>query len=160
MFHTQKRKEKRLSEPIICNKDNAWLGVAWYFWYDIEDAVFWGNSAKKATGYYEVYRAEIDCSDVLDTVFNEDHYKFWVRQMEKIKKRFAATGENPTLKQLNDYFLQKGIWSKFTGIMFQDIGSSKDYQFIKEFQYKKRIQLAVYQKIWSNFAYHYEGKCV
>lgn len=137
------------------------MGVAYYFWYDTEDAANWGITSKRRTGYYEIYKADLECENVLDTVFNEEHYLFWQRQIKKAELVFAKAGYSPTLKQVNDYFLQKGIWSKFGGIMFQDISSNPNYYFVKEFQYKKRIQLAAYNlDIMSNFAYHLEANCV
>lgn len=161
MFHTQEKRLVVLKSPVPCSKDNAWLGAALYFWYDEQDAVFWGINSKRATGYYEIYSADIDCEDVLDTVFNEEHYLFWINQIKKAEKTFMMSGAKPTLKLLNDYFLQKGIWLKFGGIMFQDISPNPQNYIVRDFQYKKRIQLAVYKPpIISNFAHHFEGKCV
>ncbi len=162
MYHTQEKWEKRLSEPIECTKDNAWLGVAWYFWYDEDDAHFWGITSKKRTGYYEIYSADISDENVLDTVFNEEHYLFWVKQIEKAQKVIAKkTGRELNLKQLNDYFVERQIWTKFSGIMYQNIPEKGPNEIVKDFHYKKRIQIAVYDLgIMSNFAHHAEGKCI
>lgn len=161
MYHTQEKREVRLRQPMKCIKDNAWLGIAWYFWYDLEDAFFWGITAKPSTGYFEIYSSQIDCENVLDTVFNETHYLFWKKQIEKAQAAFLKAGAAPTLKQLNDYFYQKGIWSQFGGIMFQNIANTQNYYIVKDFQYKKRIQMAVYNlNIITNFAHHNDGKCV
>ena len=161
MYHTQEKRDKELTGPIICRKDNAWLGVAWYFWYDDQDAFFWGQVSKNKTGYFEIYKADLECVNVLDTVFNEEHYLFWVKQVEKAKKAFLKSGKNLTLKQLNDYFLDKKIWSQLDGIMFQHMAESGDAFIVKDFQYKKRIQLAVYNvDIIGNFALSSTEKCV
>jgi hypothetical protein len=161
MYHTQEARQERIKEPINCTKGNAWMGVAWYFWYTEDDAVFWGIASKRNTGYYDVYKANIDCENVLDTVFNEQHYLFWVKQIKKVEALFLKSGETLGLKQLNDYFIQKGIWSKFGGIMFQDISNNPNSWIIHGFQYRKRIQIAVYNKeIIDNFAHHFNGKCV
>ena len=161
MFHTQEKREKRLSAPVKCIKENAWMGVAWYFWYDSEEAFFWGLNSKRRTGYFEIYSADIDCENVLDTVFNEDHYQFWKKQIEKAQTAFIKSGINPTLKILNDYFLDKKIWASISGIMFQDISNREGYYITEGFQYKKRVQLAVYKsEIIANFALHNEGQCV
>ena len=157
MFHTQEKRTKQLKEAVACVRNDAWLGVARYFWLDIEDAKFWGITSKKNTGWYEVYSAEIDCEDVLDTVFSEEQYNFWIRQIKKAEAAFKSkTKVRPTLKDLNDYFLDHGIWSKFGGIMFQDIANNEWHYIVKGFQYRKRIQLAVYKPdIISNFAHHF-----
>lgn len=161
MFHTQEARGSILSGSIPCYKDNAWLGAAHYFWDDEQDAVIWGRLSKNRTKYYDIYSADIDCKNVLDTVFDETHYNFWVKQIKKAEVVFMKAGLKPTLKQLNDYFLQKGIWIRFGGIMFQDISSNPDNYIFKSFQYKKRIQLAVYNTdIISNFAHYFNGKCV
>ncbi|MCB0410288.1 MAG: hypothetical protein KDD29_08715, partial [Flavobacteriales bacterium] len=68
-YHTQEKRKNRLSGPIICTKDNAWLGEGYYFWVSEDDADFWGMNSKRKTGEYEIYSAEIDCSNVLNTVF-------------------------------------------------------------------------------------------
>lgn len=161
MYHTQEKRGSRLIAPLVCRKDNAWLGNAWYFWYADDDAVFWGNVGKKGTGYYEVYEADIDCRNILDTVFNEEHYIFWVRQIDKVQLRFAKLGKELTLKELNDFFKTNGVWSKFDGVMFQDISGNQKNYILGQFQYKKRIQLAVYNyNIITNFALAFEGQCV
>lgn len=161
MFHTQEKRECLLTEAIPCVREDAWLGVAYYFWYDEQDAISWGINSKRKTGYYEIYAADINLEKTLDTVFNEEHYLFWIRQIEKIAKRLTVAKKEVTLKSINDYFFDKGIWSQFSGILFQDISTNNNTYLVKGFQYKKRIQLAVYDVlIISNFAHHFTGKCV
>ena len=52
----------------------AWGSIL--FWLDLEDAEEWGNKSKRGSNYYEVYQSEIQIDNILDTVFNEDHYFF------------------------------------------------------------------------------------
>jgi len=52
----------------ISKRKDAWLGEAYYFWDDLEDAHKWGTKSKKDTGYYEIYKAKINCEDVLDII--------------------------------------------------------------------------------------------
>jgi len=161
MYHTQERREKRLSKPILAKRKNAWLGLAYYFWMDEIDAIHWGDSSKRRTGYYEIYQAVIDCENVLDTVFNEEHYNFWIKQIEKAaRKIIISTGRKATIKEINQYFTEKAKWSDVTdGIMFQDLPSSEDL-LVVSFYYRKRIQLAVFNiKIILSFEFHSEQKC-
>lgn len=104
-YHTQENRKEELTEPIICIKDNAWLGVAFYFWENEDDADFWGVKFKNKTGKYDVYKAKIISDDILDTVFNREHYYFWIKQVEKAAKNFVKkTGSKPSLKEINDFF--------------------------------------------------------
>ncbi len=161
-YHTQEKRRYELKEPIICEKDNAWLGVGYYFWFDEGDAVYWGMKFKTKTGKFDIYKSQIVSEDILDTVFNQEHYEFWLKQIEKVAKNFVKkTGNKPTLKEINYYFHEKGVWKDVDGIIFQDISENPVHFLVKDFQYKKRIQLAVYKKqIICNFAHHYEGECV
>ncbi len=160
-YHTQEDRGGKLSNPIICDKDNAWLGKAYYFWESEDDANFWGIKMKTKTGGFDIYKAEITLDNILDTVFNREHYYFWVKQIEKAAKNFVIkTGSKPTLKEVNDFFKEKNKWTKFDGILFQDISENPVHYLVKEFQYKKRIQLALYNKTkMINFALHYTGEC-
>lgn len=154
VYHTQEKRHQVLTGPCECTRDDAWLGNGYYFWYDLDDAEKWGRECKVATGRYDVYKAKVDCSDVLDTVFNEEHYLFWLRQIEKAAKQIVIkTGQKPTIKELNDYFKQRAMWSEVTGIMFQDLPTNFNYLMVKPieyrykkqpFAYKKRIQIVVY----------------
>lgn len=161
MYHTQEKWQERLVSPVICRRKDAWLGNGYYFWDSDVDAIHWGNSSKTSTGYFEVYKANVDCENVLDTVFNEEHYRFWVKQLEKaaghIKKK---TGMNATIREINQYFIERANWSdKATGVLFQDLPNSQDLLISKLF-YRKRIQIAVYDlHIISNFAFHFEMEC-
>ncbi len=170
MFHTQEHREEKLNAPIICLRDDAWLGEAYYFWYEEFDAHRWGKTSKKRTGKYEVYTSRIFCENVLDTVFNEEHYLFWLKQIEKVATRIIKnTGEKPTLKEINDYFKERATWEEVDGIMFQDLPSNHRFLKVKPieyrskkraFIYRKRIQIAVYDlKIVNNFVLLSVEKC-
>lgn len=161
MYHTQERREKRLSKPILCQKNNAWLGVAYYFWNDEIDAIQWGNTSKNQTGYFEIYKAIIDSENIIDTVFNEEHYNFWLKQIEKAAKHISKkSGMKASLKEINQYFKNKAKWSDLTdGILFQDLPNSEDL-LVRNLYYRKRIQMAVYKlEIINNFAFHSETGC-
>ena len=161
MYHTQEKRRTKLTSPIMCINDNAWLGEGYYFWNDILDAIFWGHESKKRTGYFEIYNAEIDCENILDTVFNEEHYNFWVKQIEKAAKHFIKTADvKPTIKEINEYFTEVSKWTnKFNGILFQDLPYSKDL-LVQNLYYRKRIQMVVFNlDIIRNFAFHSDMKC-
>lgn len=161
MYHTQEKRGRRLEKPLLAKRKNAWLGVAYYFWKEEVDAIHWGNKSKNSTGYFEVYKANIDCSDVLDTVFNEEHYYFWLEQIEKAaKKIIKITNRKATIKEINSYFSEKARWREsITGIMFQDLPKSEDL-LVLDFYYRKRIQLAVFNlEIILTFAFDFDMKC-
>lgn len=42
MFHTQEDRGYTLTKPLLCSRKNAWLGTAYYFWGEEEDAIRWG----------------------------------------------------------------------------------------------------------------------
>lgn len=160
MYHTQEKWARKLSNPIATTNKHAWLGNAYYFWYSEEDSVFWGITAKKNTSYYEVYKAQIDCDNVLDTVFNESHYHIWVKNVEKALQILVKDGKNVTLREINNFFKAKGIYDGIDGVMFQDITNNRGYWIVDKFQYKKRIQLAAYNlQIISNFTFYFESEC-
>ncbi len=161
MYHTQEKWRTRLNSPIPTTNQDAWLGDGYYFWYYENDAVWWGRTAKKRKGYYEVYKATINCENVLDTVFNEAHYNFWIENIERAIAKFMKSGKNSlTLKYINDFFNEKGFFDGIDGVLFQDISDNPDNWIVKKFQYKKRIQLAVYKlTIISNFVLEFEAEC-
>lgn len=76
MFHTQGFDIPYLIKPQKCVREDAWLGKGYYFWKEEQDAVFWGLTAKRWYGKYSVYECIINCENILDTVFNEEHYNF------------------------------------------------------------------------------------
>lgn len=162
MYHTQEKRKYRIYKPIITYSDDAWLGSAYYFWYNIEDAHFWGNRKKTKTKNYQIYSADISFTKVLDTVFDEQGYNLWLRVIEKVAKKVKQNkkGFKPSLTDIND-LLKDEIFSKeFNGVLFQDIPKSETLVHVRGFFYRKRIQLAVYNlRIVSNFTFNYEGKC-
>jgi len=50
MYHTQEYRGDILPIPIVCRRDDAWLGEGSYFWYDIDDAHDWGKKSKRRKG--------------------------------------------------------------------------------------------------------------
>lgn len=155
-FHTQEnRGAEKLKSPIKCYRDDAWFGDAHYFWENLDDADYWGKVSKRATGQYDVYTCHIDCSNFLDTVFNEEHYRAWLNSIEKLALKFKnELGKELSLKELNDYFRDKGLYKEIEGIVFQDISANQRHFLIKGFQYKKRIQLAIFnEKVIKDFVF-------
>jgi len=158
MYHTQEKWDNVLAKPVLCKRPDAWLGTAYYFWHDILDAHRWGNGAKTKTGWYEIYEASINCEDVIDTVFNEKVYFWWLEQIEfaaKEIRRLRSSNKKPTLQQLNDFIKKTPEWQDVAGVLFQDLPDTFDYSVIEPtetrygyryFAYKKRIQLALYKK--------------
>lgn len=162
-YHTQEcRGTEKLKFPIICNRNDAWFGEAYYFWNTIDDADYWGEVSKRATGKYDVYSSTIDVEDFLNTVFNEEHYNAWVDAIEKLALKFKMElGKALSLKELNDYFREKGLYKDISGVIFQDISNNQSHYLIKGLQYKKRIQLAVFNKrCIESFVYLHTGKSI
>ncbi len=161
LYHTQEKWEHKLIMPVLTKNPEAWLGEGYYFWYYENDAIWWGRTAKKRTGYYQVYKAEIEFENILDTVFNEEHYIFWVKNIEKaIEKYIKTQKEEISLKYINDFFKDKGIFDGIDGVLFQDITNNPDNWIVKKFQYKKRIQLVVYNlPIINTFTHKFEAQC-
>jgi hypothetical protein len=145
MYHTQENRGTVLTKAISCTRTDAWLGEGSYFWHDRADADTWGKLSKKDTGIFDVYKAKIDSEFILDTVFNEEHYFFWLKAVERVAGEIKRiTGYKATLKDVNQYFLDKGQWDEMDGILFQDLPSSNEKTLVKGFFYRKRIQLVVY----------------
>lgn len=161
MFHTQEKWQLRLTQPIKSTNPSAWLGNGYYFWDDEIDALDWGKSSKRSTGFFELYIAQIISENILDTVFNREQYEFWTSQIAKIAKTILKkTGKKPTIKELNEYFLEKGTLSELDGILFQDLPSKPEKSLVEGLFYKKRIQLVVYNlSIINNFRYKSEWRC-
>ncbi|MCH8494498.1 MAG: hypothetical protein LAT57_02545 [Balneolales bacterium] len=162
MYHTQEKRGLDLTQPIICIRDDAWLGDGYYFWDDEDDAIRWGTSSKKRTGRYQIYTADIATDNVLNTVFNEDHYRLWLRLVEKAAKHFLKkTGLKPSIKDINDFFREKAEWDEVDGILFQDIPLNDTYTHVRSFYYRKRIQLVVYNLgIIRGFSLYSEAPCI
>jgi len=162
MFHTQGYHIPYLTEPKLCTRDDAWLGHGFYYWSEETDAIYWGKVAKKRYKKFSVYFSDIIGDDVLDTVFNAEHYKFWVESMEKVAEYlYKKTHRKPTIADINSYFLQRGGWDKkVPGIMFQDLPANETMTKVVGFYYKKRIQMAVFDsRIIANFIHHFDGEC-
>lgn len=165
MYHTQEKWPQQLTAPIICDRKDAWLGEGYYFWGVLQDARIWGRTSKTTTGVYQIYSAEIDCTNVLDTVYNEEQYTWWMEQIEKVAATLQLKSKGapkPTKWQVYQYIREKGIWkaANITGILFEDQTENPERSRIDKFYYKKRIQLVAFTlDIVSGFAFHLEQKC-
>jgi len=152
VYHTQEGRPKKLSEPLICKRTDAWLGVGYYFWIDEESAHNWGSSSKRATGKYDIYIAELTEENILNATFNETEYYFFVKQIELARKNLAKKLETITLAKVHRFLADK-IWPSLgiKGIIFDDIPHNPTrgnivYSDIKPLYYKKRIQLVIFDK--------------
>lgn len=173
-YHTQEfRYDSELSVPLKCTMDNAWLGMGYYFWIDLEFAQYWGEDFKsKKNGYYDIYTAQIDINNCINAVFNEEHYLFFRRCIEKSIEHFTKHNLPVTLKEIHEFLLNK-FWKEhgITGILYDDLPYNpnnkanrkysvveyKEYHQIKYFYYKKRIQIVVFNlKNVHNFELHLE----
>lgn len=164
-YHTQEyRHTGCLDEPILCKYYEAWLGHGYYFWTELEFAKFWGEDFKKGqTGYYDIYIAHIENSNLLDTVFNREGYEYFVSILELTINKIKEYDSSVTLAKVHR-FLRDEVWGKegITGIIFDDKPSNpsnknRTYSAINPLYYKKRVQVGVFDKnIIYNFEIHLE----
>ena len=158
MYHTREKRENRLFAPVLCTRRDAWLGHGYYFWDDIKDADVWGVNSKRKTGFYEVYKGVIESENILDTVFSEKDYHFF---LETINMATAdcqkKTGRMPEISDICRYLMRVAKWDTvLDGVMFSDSPTTD----IKRFNYRKRIQLALYNpNSLTSFEFVKEGRC-
>jgi hypothetical protein len=153
-YHTQEcRISGVLEEAKPCRRTDAWLGFGFYFWTELEFAHYWGIDSKmQNTGSYDIYDALIPEENILNTVFNEEHYLFFFAKVEHAIQHFKDlhVRKKEILSKVNRY-LTDNVWSKvgITGILFEDIPQNntfRTYSEIPPLYYKKRIQLVVFDK--------------
>ena len=144
MYHTQRDDGTILSEPILCERRDAWLGTAYYFWDDINDAKKWGINAKN--NKYIVYEAIIQTNKILDTVYNEEDYKFLLSAFRQIASTvYNTTGRKLTKNHIAHYLNEKTDWKNNVDVILMcDVPTSQTE--ILPIPYRKRIQAAVYNK--------------
>jgi hypothetical protein len=85
-YHTQefRKDQMKLNEPIQCKGKNAWLGVGYYFWCELEFAQYWGEDFKMdKTGFYDIYEAFLNCENCINAVFDEEGYYFFRDKIEE-----------------------------------------------------------------------------
>jgi hypothetical protein len=161
-YQTLEKRKIRANFAGYCLRTSAWLGSGYYFWSDELDAMRWGQDAEYRSKHYEIYKSEILFDDVLNTVFNEQDYNFYVKIIEIAAEYFIKKiNERPSIKLINDYMREHGIYQNIVGVLFQDLPTSKSYSLVQNLFYKKRIQLCVYNKnIILSFNYHLDGECL
>ncbi len=151
-YHTQEwRASMVLEQPIPCTASNAWLGIGYYFWTDLEFAHYWGKDCKLRTGAYDIYRASLDVEKCINAVFDEEGYFFFRRKVESTIRYFSENDQEVTLQKVHR-FLADNVWRKLgvTGIIYDDLPSNprnKDriYSEIPNLYYKKRIQVVLFE---------------
>lgn len=159
-YHTQEYriKDSELDFPIICRDSKAWLGTAYYFWLDEDFAHYWGKDFKNKTGYYSIYKCEIEDIGLLNTTFNREHYYFFLEKIESLLIFMKEKNIKINLKELHRLLKEK-FWDKLgiNGIVYDDLPNNnykknRTYSAFEPLYYKKRIQLAVFNpKLINNF---------
>lgn len=158
MFHTQEKRDNRLYQPILCTRRDAWLGHGYYFWGDEYDADVWGITTKKKTGRYEVYVATIEGEQILDTVFCESDYQFFLEAIQKvISDCRSKSGRSPSIADVCSYLMNVAKWNTIlNGVLFSDTPNTE----IEKFNYRKRIQMVLYNlKCLVSFKFLKEERC-
>jgi hypothetical protein len=168
-YHTQECRfnSQPLEEPIKCKGRTAWLGIGYYFWTDVEFAHYWGKDFKsKATGYYDIYNANLDTDKCINAVFDEKGYLFFKESIEEALDHFEKKGLPVNLETVNR-FLADNIWKDIgvEGIIYDDKPTNpfskidRVYSEIPDLYYKKRIQIVVFNlKNVRNFELHLESQ--
>ena len=169
-FHTQKRKEPliKLKIPMPGEGYEQWLGDGYYFWEDKDFAVWWGRRKKcgpeNKTRYWDIYEAElfIDEENFIDTVFNENDYRQFVKKIENFADRYSKKYRvRPTLTEFNDFIADYNVWPDIEAIRFQDVPENNEFVKVTGFYYKKRIQIRVNNPdLISNFVHLNHFICI
>jgi hypothetical protein len=150
-YHTQEyRTTGTLEAPLKCKAKYAWLGIGYYFWTELEFAKYWGEDAKKSTGYYDIYKALLKTDQCINAVFDEEGYFFFRKKIEETIDYFVKNGQPAILERVNR-FLADNIWPALgvEGIIYDDKPtnpkqSDRIYSEIPDLYYKKRIQVVLF----------------
>lgn len=162
-YHTQEYRGCELDSPIPCKRFDAWLGNAYYFWNNTVDAHKWGQDYKCRYPHFsfQICSAELDFTNCLDTVFNEDHYNLYLDIVEQAKIFFGINrildpkfDQKDIAKITNFIFNGKrdqfamgelfAIEEQIDIILFADTPLKEDSSYLRGMSYRKRIQAAVY----------------
>ena len=160
-YHTQECRASKLEQPLKCVRVDARLGGGYYFWIEEEYAHFWGVISKSESEFYDVFSADLNIKNCLNTVFNEAHYIFFRKKIDEAIKQFKSLKIPVTLEMVN-HFLAVTVWKQYgiECIIFDDKPTNKPkknliYSEIPDLYYKKRIQVVVFDlKNISNFELH------
>lgn len=151
-YHTQEFRgnSPSLEKPIKCKTKIAWLGIGYYFWTEVEFAHYWGEDWKSNTGSYDIYKSLLNIDNCINTVFDEEGYFFFRKNIEDTIDHFREKGIDVTLEQVNR-FLADEIWPNLGihGIVYDDKPvnprkSDRIYSEIPDLYYKKRIQVVLF----------------
>lgn len=152
-YHTQEYRGESswLKAPLQCDHKNAWLGIGYYFWTEIDFAEYWGQDSKSGqTGYYDIYTAHLNCEKCINTVFDEAGYYFFRDSIEETIEFMKDSGVTISLEQINR-FLAERIWVRLgiEGIIYDDKprnprNPERKYSLIPPLYYKKRIQIVIF----------------
>lgn len=151
-YHTQEFRpdSEPLLNPIKCSTKNAWLGIGYYFWTELEFAKFWREDFKNNTGFYDIYKAYLDYENCINSVFDEEGYFFLREKIEETINHFKSKNVSVALEQVNR-FLADNIWEEIgvEGIIYDDKPtnpkkSDRIYSEIPDLYYKKRIQIVLF----------------
>lgn len=175
VYHTNEDRGEKTKKPVFAEGNHQWLGDAFYFWQDYEFAEEWGynricNKSKYRKGeftHFDIYEANLNIDfpsdEVIDTVFNQEDYRKFLEKLEWFAVKYKSEFETkPTLEEFNDFIYDFDLWKDIKAIRFQDLPtkSNRDYLKIKNFYYKKRIQIAVYDiSILSSFEHIQNLEC-
>lgn len=152
-YHTQEFRsyQQPLTQPVMCVSSNAWLGIGYYFWTDIEFAHYWGQDSKKRrTGFYDIYWAHIEEDNLINACFSEEGYFLLKDSIDAVITHFQMNNMEVTLEEVTRY-LADNYWTQMgvTGIIYDDLPQKvnmhgRTYSVIPPLYYKKRIQIVVF----------------
>jgi len=163
-YHTQECRPEKLKQPIGVS-ESARLGIGHYFWLEEDFAHHWGRISKTNGGSYDVYTADLNIKNSLNTVFNEEGYLFFRKMIKRAIQHLQKINVNVTLEKVNR-FLADYVWKAYniSCIIYDDKPTNKPkkkliYSEIPDLYYNKRIQIAVFDlEDISNFALYLENQ--
>ena len=171
-YHTQECRGTILDHPLKCTDRKAWLGFGFYFWLELIYARYWGedfkirkNNPKAKSESYDIYTADLDIENCINTVFNEEDYVNFAELIEDVIQHFIDRQVSVSLEMVNR-FLADEVWKKhgITGIIYDDKptnpkNKNRIYSKIPDLYYKKRIQVVIFElKNIRNYKLHLENQ--
>ena len=156
-YHTQECRWTQLERPLKCTDRKAWLGFGYYFWLELVYARYWGedfkirkNNPKAKSDSFDVYTADLNIENCINTVFDEEDYTNFVETIEGVIQHFKTRRVTVTLEMVNRFLVDE-VWENYgvTGIIFDDKptnpkNKNRVYSEIPDLYYKKRIQVVIF----------------